>query len=49
MVEDPAVRAQLKQASWGQSQIAEASHLIVMAARTEVVNDDIDHFLELMS
>ena len=49
IVEDPAVRAQLQKASWGQSQIAEASHLIVMAARTEVVNHDIDHFLELVS
>lgn len=34
VVTDPAVRAQLREASWGQAQITDASHLVVLAAQT---------------
>lgn len=49
IIEDPAIRAQLQPAAWGQSQIVDASHLIVMAARTEVNNDDVDDFIQIVS
>lgn len=48
-IENPEVRAQLQPASWGQSQIVDASHLLVMAAKTEVTNEDIDGFIQLVS
>lgn len=49
IIEDPSIRAQLQPAAWGQSQIVDASHLIVMAARTEVNNEDVDNFLKIVS
>jgi nitroreductase len=36
VVKDPALRAKLVAASWNQPQITNASHLIVLAARTDV-------------
>lgn len=49
IVENPEVRAQLQPAAWGQSQIVEASHLVVMAAKTDVTNVDIDGYLKIVS
>jgi nitroreductase len=46
IVENPELRAQLKPASWGQSQITEASHLIVFASNTEVSTEYIDTYLQ---
>ncbi len=34
VVTDPEVRAKLREASWGQAQVTDASHLIVLAAKT---------------
>src|SRR5258708_4680605 len=34
VVDDPAVRVELAAASWGQRQVAEASHLVVFAVRS---------------
>lgn len=41
-VQDPKLRAELRPHSWNQSQITDADHLIVFAARTEITHDDID-------
>lgn len=46
IVENPEVRAKLQPASWGQSQISEASHLIVFANFTKIDNDDIEAFFK---
>lgn len=45
IVENPELRAQLQSASWGQSQIVDASHLIVFANQTTVENVDVDKYL----
>jgi nitroreductase len=45
VVENPELRAQLQGASWGQSQIVDASHLLVFANQTTVDNGDVDSYL----
>jgi len=42
VVNDPAVRARLKPASWGQSQITDAARLVVLASKTNVNESDVD-------
>lgn len=46
IVDNPALRAQLQPAAWGQSQITEASHLFVFANQTTVGNEDIEGYLK---
>ena len=46
VVTDPAVRAQLLPASWNQTQITDASHLVVLAAKTELGETEIDAYLQ---
>ncbi len=38
VVEDPAVRARLREAAYGQAQVTDASHLIVITRRTDAEN-----------
>jgi|SRR5579883_1691450 len=45
VVEDPAVRARLKEASWGQSQIVDADKLVVFAARKGFGASDVERFV----
>jgi nitroreductase len=49
LVENPEVREKLKAASWGQSQITDASHLIVIARLTNVNEAHVDEFVENIS
>ena len=49
MVENPEVRAQLQPAAWGQSQIVDASHLLVFANITNFGNEDIDSVLNVFT
>jgi nitroreductase len=42
VVTDPAVRAKLKPASYGQAQIGDASHLVVFAAKRDLTEADVD-------
>jgi len=42
VVTDPAVRAQLVPASYGQTQVREASHLVVFTAKTDFDTADVD-------
>ncbi|MDB6164961.1 MAG: putative nitroreductase, partial [Lacunisphaera sp.] len=42
VVDDPAVRAQLMLASYGQPQVTDASHLVVFTTRTNLGEADID-------
>ncbi len=45
VVNDPALRAQLKAQSWGQSQITDAARLVVFTHRTDLTEADIDRYL----
>src|SRR5271168_4608179 len=46
VVTDPAVRAQLKPASYGQAQISDASHLVVFASKNNYSEADVDAVLK---
>lgn len=49
VVGDKAVREQLVPHAWGQRQVADASHLVVFAARTGVTEAEIDGLIRLTS
>ncbi|MCT4589795.1 MAG: NAD(P)H-dependent oxidoreductase [Carboxylicivirga sp.] len=49
VIEDEAIRKQLKPVAWNQPQITDASHLILFAANTNLSEADIDKFLKLNS
>lgn len=44
VVETPALRAKLREASWGQSQVTEASHLVVLAVKQAVDAAHLDRY-----
>ena len=45
VVQDPALRAQLREKAWGQSQVTDASHFVVFTHRTDLTEADIDRYL----
>lgn len=45
VVSDPAVREKLVPASWGQRQVADASHFVVFAIKKNLGEKDIDNYL----
>lgn len=49
VVENPAVRAKLLTDSWNQPQVTEASHFVVLTARTDLTAADIDAWITRMS
>lgn len=49
IVENPAIREELRAASWGQSQITDASHLVVFTARTTLDEEDVDRWIDRIS
>lgn len=49
IIENEEIRKQLQPASWGQSQITEASHLFVFASVTNVDAEYITHYAENMA
>ncbi|MFV5700908.1 NAD(P)H-dependent oxidoreductase [Flavobacterium sp. XS2P12] len=49
IVESPELRAKLQPSAWGQSQIVEASHLIIFANETNIGDIAIDSFLKNIS
>lgn len=46
VVNDKALREKLKAASWNQSQITDASHLIVFARRTKLGAEDVQRYID---
>jgi nitroreductase len=46
VVSDPSLRARLQPHSWHQTQVVDASHYIVFAARTTMTETEIDRFLD---
>ncbi|MFT6167305.1 MAG: nitroreductase [Vicingaceae bacterium] len=49
IIENPDTRNLLKPASWGQSQITDASHLLVFCNFSEVTEDHLNHFAAIKS
>lgn len=49
IVENPELRAQIQPVAWGQSQIVDASHLLIFANETNIGDETIDGLLKAMS
>jgi nitroreductase len=49
VVEDPAIRAELRKAGYDQSQITDSSALLVFAVNTNTNSDSVDEFIDLIS
>ena len=49
VVRDPAVRAKLQPESWNQPQVTEASHFVVLTARTDLDSHDIEAWIARMA
>lgn len=49
IIESPEIREKLKPVSWGQGQVTDASHLIVLTARTDLSQQDIDSWITRLS
>ena len=45
VVKDPAARERLVSASWGQRQVADASHLVVFAVKNHLTEKDIENYI----
>lgn len=46
VIESPDIRAKLKDAAWGQTQVTDASHLILFAAKTNLSAASVDEYLQ---
>ena len=46
IIEDPIIRGKLKLASYGQSQVTEASHLIVLCSFLDIQDEYVDSYME---
>jgi len=49
VVNNPSIRAQLVEHSWGQRQVVDASHLVVLALQKHITSEDVDRYLERMA
>ncbi|MBE9216232.1 NAD(P)H-dependent oxidoreductase [Plectonema cf. radiosum LEGE 06105] len=49
VVRNPDIRHQLLEHSWGQKQVEEASHLVVLTIKEDINSEDVDSYLERMS
>lgn len=46
VVEDAAVREKLRAAAWGQAQVTDASHLVVLAYKKVLTDADVEHYID---
>jgi len=46
VVGDPQLKARLREASWGQAQITDCSHLVVFLARQQMTETDVDRLIQ---
>lgn len=46
VVDDPAIREKLRAAAWGQSQVTDASHLVVLAHKKVLTDADIERYVD---
>lgn len=49
VVKTPEIRKALQEASWNQTQVVDASHLVVLASKDEVSESDVGDFLSLVA
>lgn len=49
VIDDPALRAELRPHSWNQSQVTDASHLVVFLAKRTVTEADLDRLISATS
>ena len=49
VIEDPALRAKLRAESWNQPQVTDASHYVVLTARTDLTEKDIDTWIHCLA
>ncbi len=49
VVKDPGLRSDLREQSWGQAQVTDASHLVVFAARTDLDSEDIQAWISCLA
>lgn len=49
VIRNPDIRNQLLEHSWGQKQVVDASHLVVMAIKKDVSTEYVDSYLQRMS
>ena len=49
VVNNPEIRAQLLPHSWGQKQVVDASHVIVLAIKKDINEADVDRYVQRMS
>ncbi|WP_259703278.1 MULTISPECIES: NAD(P)H-dependent oxidoreductase [unclassified Synechococcus] len=49
VIDDPALRSELRPFSWNQSQITDASHLVVFLARRSIIASDLDRLIQATS
>lgn len=49
MVKNPDLRQQLQGYAWGQAQVTEASHLVVLAIKKDIGTAEVDQFIERMA
>jgi nitroreductase len=49
VIHDPAKRAELLPHSWNQKQVVDASHFVVLAARTRMTGADVDRLIQRIS
>lgn len=47
-VQTPAVRERLREVSWGQAQVTDASHFVVLTVRRDVTEEDCDRHIRRM-
>ena len=46
VIRNPQIRKQLQEQAWGQSQVVEASHFVVLAIKTGMNNEDVDRYID---
>lgn len=49
VVNDSAIRSELRAESWNQTQVTDASHLVVLTTRTDLAQSDIDAWINRMA
>jgi nitroreductase len=49
VIRNPEIRQQLQEAAWGQSQVVDASHLVVLAIKTDTNANDVDRYIDRMA
>jgi nitroreductase len=49
VVRNPEIRQQLLAHSWGQTQVVDASHLVVFTIKQDINADDVDRYIERMA